>query len=467
MSARALVLFAMGLAACRHDANDSAAPEVERTDACPWRAPTDLLVADVPSSYGERRMLDAHEVREDLACLREIFDKQYVAAEFYAARGVSLVDRVDALRAKIDAPIAATALVDRLLALHDGAPDVHLAYQLRWRKGEGGSLRVTQPALAPYRVEAAPELASCAGLRAVDAIVADDGTIATSFVGQLPASPEPPRVACRTKDGARVELPTIALLPAHVAEEDVTMQRHADGILAVRINGFPPGGSAGQARVLAALRTDPPPTAVLFDLRGNGGGDDTFAWLVAAALRTKDIPMAEVGGWDRMSPYAYASTFNYLTIAEYPAEQVAAARADFDRLVASGRTLADAPTKHDDTLSVQADEGGLEPRAHALDVPIVVLVDKGCASSCESFVDLLDDLPNVQVLGMPTAGAIAFGNVGMMVLPHSHIRVSTGWRHFVRAQHVEAIGYAPDVHVVAPNPDVAALAYLRNRVAKR
>ena len=79
-------------------------------------------------------------------------------------------------------------------------------------------------------------------------------------------------------------------------------------------------------------------------------------------------------------------------------------------------------------------------------IPIVLLTDTGCASSCESFLEFLEHRPKTQTMGLPTCGAVHFGDPGTIWLPKSEVWVQLGitYNSYNDGRFVERTGYVPD-----------------------
>lgn len=76
---------------------------------------------------------------------------------------------------------------------------------------------------------------------------------------------------------------------------------------------------------------------------------------------------------------------------------------------------------------------------------IVVLVDRYCASACESFLESLEAHPGVVVIGERTAGASQFGRIGILMLPKSQLTIplATAYIEFKDRRVIERVGYPP------------------------
>lgn len=212
--------------------------------------------------------------------------------------------------------------------------------------------------------------------------------------------------------------------------------------------------------------------AVILDLRGNGGGNDTYAYWVAQRLAGRPIRREGVRIERLQTPLALRLVMNLLVIR---------ARADLRR-TGEVPTHFDAPLQDLAELSRQVGVGveppllsfapgpasDLELTGTHFEGPVFLLADAGCGSSCENAVFLLRQLANVTVVGEPTAGAIHFGQSGRLVLPNSKVVVTVatqavrydgdGWW--------EKVGFPPDVQVPA-GEDALSVALAQLEVASQ
>ena len=81
--------------------------------------------------------------------------------------------------------------------------------------------------------------------------------------------------------------------------------------------------------------------------------------------------------------------------------------------------------------------------------PIRLLVDSECASSCESVIMFFKNHPNAKIVGENSAGFVHFGNVGMVWLKNSNIFVAvpTSGHEYKDGTFVEKTGFPPDIRV--------------------
>ena len=61
---------------------------------CSWNEPNDLLINSLDEINGTLRPLSLEELQSDLDCLKNIFQKQYIAEHIYNNENVFLLDQV-------------------------------------------------------------------------------------------------------------------------------------------------------------------------------------------------------------------------------------------------------------------------------------------------------------------------------------------------------------------------------------
>lgn len=153
------------------------------------------------------------------------------------------------------------------------------------------------------------------------------------------------------------------------------------------------------------------------DLRGNSGGNDSYARWWVEGLTGETVPDKTIGA-HKYSPLYVRDLEQYGR--QIPAELL-------------GR------------WEVYMRNGGLLPN----DSVIFVLMDQGTASAGEDFVCYLRTLENVVFVGSNTYGCQIFGNVFPIWLPHSGARIQMGASFFFhnRAENTEGVGLLPDLWV--------------------
>ncbi|MEV4020403.1 S41 family peptidase [Nonomuraea angiospora] len=175
-----------------------------------------------------------------------------------------------------------------------------------------------------------------------------------------------------------------------------------DDIAYVRVRGFAPDSADRVFKAIARLRTGRTLTGVVLDLRGNGGGSP------AEAIR---LVSAFVHG------------------------KVTAYQCTVDGTCETSRT--------DDTVEL-------------VNLPLVVLTDRSCASACEHFSSAVKDLRIGQLVGTRTAGVIS--GPAQPYLLSNNTTLSFPAKHHLGPDRevIDGIGVPPDHHVPLTPKDAAA-----------
>jgi hypothetical protein len=180
---------------------------------------------------------------------------------------------------------------------------------------------------------------------------------------------------------------------------------------------------------------------LVIDLRGNGGGDDELAKQLVESLFTinEHVPSTEKIQIDSL--FREAGFCISLTLHEY------CSAADYCKDVEAklaGKKISDVIPF---TLSrySQKFEGKRQAKFKS---KIVLLIDSGCASSCETIVEKLSAHPNAILVGQNTMGALHFSNAVTFMLPNSGIitKVPTLF-HKYEFDAVEGEGYPPSIRL--------------------
>jgi Peptidase family S41 len=143
---------------------------------------------------------------------------------------------------------------------------------------------------------------------------------------------------------------------------------------------------------------------LILDLRGNGGGSDFAYASLIPLLYTRPIVSAGTSFWASESHIAKYEDF--LASGELNADQRVFVRAIVDSLKAHPGAFYTLPSD-----TVRMDSVRTFPRR------VGVLVDRGCASSCEEFVLGARQSSKVTLFGSRTAGVLDFSNVNDFLSP--------------------------------------------------
>ncbi len=98
----------------------------------------------------------------------------------------------------------------------------------------------------------------------------------------------------------------------------------------------------------------------------------------------------------------------------------------------------------------------LDGRApHAYRGRLLLVVDRGCGSACETAVLLARQLPRALVVGENTEGAMKVGELRHYRLPESHVWISLGMRAHTdpEGRFEESRGFLPDLWLDGSDPD--------------
>lgn len=209
-------------------------------------------------------------------------------------------------------------------------------------------------------------------------------------------------------------------------------------------------------------------SAVVVDLRGNGGGDDTAAYWIAQALSGHFVRREGVRIVRSQQPVALTLVMNLMAFRMRPTVRAGEAPpAHLRRTREELAALRDAVADGREDVVLSFSPGPDRPLPRDLTPPpgpALVLADAGCGSSCENAVHLLRQMPKrVIVVGENTMGAIHSGQAGRLVLPNSRIvvQIATQWVRYPNDVTYEKVGFAPDVPVAAGDDALEiALAWL-------
>ncbi len=235
-----------------------------------------------------------------------------------------------------------------------------------------------------------------------------------------------------------------------------TIVRNGKTIEVLAIPKFLPRFDAGWNGFLDAVRTlRQSARPFVIDLRGNAGGDDSMGFELARILMGLEpfvnLPSPVESRRFRQTPEAFALQSNHwaLNISRLRAEGAAVPPYMYQR--------------RDEILSwMERAKNGQFPEQYVENLPesafdqskifspdLLVLVDRACASACETTLQVLENIPGRVLVGENTYGAVEFGDVGRLLLPHSRIVVSLATMNvkFRDGRRVEKSGYAPDLTV--------------------
>jgi hypothetical protein len=183
---------------------------------------------------------------------------------------------------------------------------------------------------------------------------------------------------------------------------------------------------------------------IVFDVRGNGGGDDAtlFKWIFQAAAE----PWAQGVSADFRAGIGPCGTWNALVVGQLLSGEVDSPASRAERSAAL-KTL---PTIAASGDVIEVDSGLRKSDAtHPYEGSIFVLVDRHTASSGESVPQYLRPALGAHILGERTAGFLDFGNIVPFVLPRTGLWVQVPTTRFFNEGSAEMVGLEVDTYLDA------------------
>ena len=215
---------------------------------------------------------------------------------------------------------------------------------------------------------------------------------------------------------AKLPLHRGRLAEAERSREPWSVRASGDGAATVAVRTMDPSALVDFPATADTLRARP---ALLLDLRGNGGGADNPAMEWVERLSGQSFQ------WEAF-------------VTSWPEGRVPATRS----LSKPGRALGELPN-----IARPAEPYGGR---------VVILTDKGVASSGETFVLLASQLHGALRAGENTGGCVSYGNVrDLAPLEHSRIRAHCGRSRFVQDWVIanrEGVGIFPDYWLDTADP---------------
>ena len=229
---------------------------------------------------------------------------------------------------------------------------------------------------------------------------------------------------------------------------------------------FPKADSRWQGFLQAVEKIKAQGQPFILDLRGNVGGDDHYGFEMARVLLNmpadQNLPGPVALRKIRQTPEAFAVQVNAWTVGilrlQARGQSVPAFMLEKRAEVLEWMTRAQYH-QFPDIFSEILPEQKIN-LSGAIQAPVYILVDRECASACETTLQVLENLPNRILVGENTAGAVHFGDVGRAFLPNSRVLVSlaTSSVEFHDRRQIEKQGYAPSVPVEAGKDALTELA---------
>lgn len=221
------------------------------------------------------------------------------------------------------------------------------------------------------------------------------------------------------------------------------------------------GAASGAAyeKLYAQLAAAPATGWIVFDLRGNGGGDSSLGNRALRAL----YGQAYADGLDNTVAYSALLIADQATADLYgrylSQEEFAASKAEFQhRLLKVQAALksGDKMAQTDDRTREQVLALAAQVRRRPGGPRIAAVIDRRCFSSCMNFVLQISAMSDTVLLGEPTLGYSPYGEINSFDLPSGHgsIRLPSA---LFPSFHATRAPFVPDVLYPGNIADEAAV----------
>lgn len=235
-----------------------------------------------------------------------------------------------------------------------------------------------------------------------------------------------------------------------------TFSRHGKTAAVLAIPTFPSQFDPGWAGFVDAVRAlSAADQSFIVDLRGNRGGDDSMGFEMARVLlgvpQHMNLPTPVRQRTFRQTAEAFALQANAwalqminLSRQGKPVPVFMHQRRDEILSWMERAKNRQFPEEYVEKLKPQLLDESKMFRGR-----VIFLVDRDCASACETTLQVFENLPGRILVGENTRGAVTFGEMGRVLLPNSKILVSLATMNaeFRDGRNVETVGYAPDRRV--------------------
>jgi hypothetical protein len=394
-------------------------------------------------------LLDARALADDLVFLRRALRKQYIGYP-------ELLQRPDFdVEALFDQHIARLRAGPAKVKFADSAMALFLELKRHINDGHFGMRGVDlDPRKSYVEYQAAvsgpaPSLAGCTvpqasptTLRLVPLLAADGKQGQLVTVSARPQG-DTLELACNDK---RISLTARPLVSREdgMWDKPVYEWRRAGSAAIIRIRRF--GGPPAQLALLEQLVKDYPQhrraPVIVFDLRGNGGGNDGYAY--------DWIDQAKRGAWSS-GQWALYPAGSFIPWLEWNQEVWAAIDQDRVDDPASVAKREDIRKRWPASAAELLPQLKALPRQSEAKQPykgrIFVLVDRLAGSSGESSAMALRAALGARLVGERTGGFQEYGNVRILALPRTRLALNFATKRNYFQQPAEAVGQPVDVYL--------------------
>jgi hypothetical protein len=402
----------------------------------------------------------------DIDVLERVLRRGYAGFEI-AGDEARWAEAFRGMRADVpDGPTTPLAFRDALLERLRFADDNHLGLSLRngdsernWRGTSGhahafyGDVELTREADA-FVDEDGARLVAC-GERSAD-------EVARPFAGDEPSEivyrplvlsrdPRITEITCAFDDGTGPSERTVTLARIDIADDPGPIfERRPAPLPWLRVRSLATSYRGALNRFVGTATAVRGAPVIVLDVRRQAGGSDRFLLRWFKALTSEGLPYfrtrtleSEVtlqGAFNFWHCIAHNSTSADDGGREWLTRRVEQAQSDLDEAMRERGLFREVEIEHRVLQGVAP-----EPFPGRL----LLVIDRGCASACETSVLIARHLPGTLIVGENTNGTMKVGELRSYRLPRSGITVSAGHRVHEDPSREdifpEGIGYQPDL----------------------
>jgi hypothetical protein len=191
---------------------------------------------------------------------------------------------------------------------------------------------------------------------------------------------------------------------------------------------------------------------LIVDVRGNGGGSDFNFRMLTPLVYT--APITLVGSMVLVTEANNRANEALIADTTWPAEQRRQMQTTLDRVKAGGQRW-----------FVYEDRVLTEERPLDRPSKVAVIVDRGCASSCEQFLFVARQSAKTRIYGSNSAGILDYGNVRRADMPGSTLTLwhpTTRTRRIDLGQGIDGVGLEP--HERIPDDVIDQIGWVLERM---
>lgn len=454
-----------------------AEPLLMKTNKCPWKTYSDLLIQHENELIGKGDTLTKTQMTADLDCLSQIYQYQYIGSYYPMKHDLS--ETIQRLKQKIPASMSVSRFMRLIIQSHIPIYDNHfsVAYKTKQDSYYQGMPQYQLYRLKPYFYKKNNQTEFFVtrhkdqeSMKACDGFVPYPTLIDGQFIF-IKLSVDPLKSAwCKTKNNKKV-LIKIEKITANDDKLSDQFEYHTENdFLYIRIPYAGMGQSETEKKLLSTLAKNTFQKNLMIDLRDNHGGSSLFGSMLLASLtkETDKISFPKTISVD--SVYNTAALINMYRLISFKSNEALIKKLlkQYEqRLIGQYHLLSIQNNKPVQFLKESSASSILPWPTHGMrKTPyhgkITLLVNRACASSCEDLVSDLKKLKNTTLVGTHTGGFFNYNDVGTLVLPESKIQIHTTTSTNIGPQEIsDGIGFAPDFYDIDDHQLERIIHYLR------